>query len=113
LIRAKVGIRVEVALGKCSGALFAGVMVVFGPIFYTYNQGESYTNEKLTVLINNSTTQEIFNTSMLRSMDELKYMAKNTKQEIAHNTVAIEREKKNRERDIMNIKQLITTLGAE
>jgi len=113
MIRSMVDNRIWIAIGKFSGALFAGVIVVFGLIFYTYNQGESYTNEKLTVLIKNYQTQEIFNTAMLRSMDELKFIAKNTKAEIAHNTIAIEREKKNRERDIMDIRKLITTIGAE
>ena len=107
-VRALVDARVWVAIGKFSGGLLGGFVFLCGLVFYTYNQGENYTNEKIKILIMHSTDQQAFNTKMLRSLDELKYKMHS---DIVANAAAIEAEKKNREHDIMDIKRLISSLG--
>jgi len=104
IVRDMVDTRIWIAIGKFSGALFAGMVLLCGLVFYTYNQSESFTDEKLNVVVKNTNDQAQFNR-------KLEIIMKTNQLEIAHLSMAIAEEKKIREREIMDIKQLITTLG--
>ena len=96
--------RVWIALGKYSGALVGVIVILFGLIFYTYNQGESYTDERLNLVVRKTT-------ELIKTTNNLQLMLKTNQMEIAYLKLAIADEKKKRELDIMDIRQLITTLG--
>ena len=104
MIRSMVDNRIWIAIGKFSAALFAVLVVLCGLIFYTYNQGENFTDEKLNIVVENSNEQAKFNR-------KLELIMKTNQLEIAHLTIALAEEKKIRERENIDIRKLITTLG--
>ena len=97
VVRALIDSRISVSYSKYSAGLFSGLLVFSGLIFYTYNQGNTYTDEKLNVLINQAQNQTVVNSQLLIAINEIKYVKKNLtdfKTEVRAKFIALDKERK-------------------